>query len=190
MTTTEEPGSTFAAFTTAPTPVMTPQPINEARSNGTSLPILIAAASGTTSSSANVPAPAIPNNVSSPQVNRGSPNASATSVMHSCGFPCVQSAHCPHCGDQQMTTWSPGLRPLTPGPTSTTSPAPSWPSTAGMATGIVPFIADRSEWQTPVARILTRTLPSVTGVASTLSRISRVLLPTLLRTAAFTDPPA
>ena len=59
-----------------------------------------------------------------------------------------------------------------------------------MATGIVPFIADRSEWQTPVARIFTRTLPSVTGVAATLSRTSRVELPIVERTAAFTGPPA
>ena len=28
-------------------------------------------------------------------------------------------------------TWSPGLTLVTPSPTSTTTPAPSWPSTAG-----------------------------------------------------------
>ena len=35
-TATVEPGSTFAVFSTAPTPVMTPQPMSAARSSGMS----------------------------------------------------------------------------------------------------------------------------------------------------------
>src|SRR3954453_19699647 len=109
--------------------------------------------------------------------------------MHSCGWPLTQSLHAPHCGDQQMTTWWPSDRPVTPGPISTTSPAPSCPRTLGTATGIVPFMADRSEWQTPVALMRTRTLPAPTGVVVTSSRTSSLSSPTLCSTAAFTDSP-
>ena len=52
------PGVTLAVLMAAPTPVVTPQPMSEAISNGTSSSILIAPAAGTTSSSANVPRPA------------------------------------------------------------------------------------------------------------------------------------
>ena len=57
-TTTDDPGRTLAVLIAAPTPVVTPQPISEATSNGTSSSILIAACDGTTISSANVPVPA------------------------------------------------------------------------------------------------------------------------------------
>ena len=48
MTSTLAPGSTLALRTTAPTPVMTPQPMMQARSNGISLGMAIAPDSGTT----------------------------------------------------------------------------------------------------------------------------------------------
>src|SRR3954447_25119576 len=53
ITTTVSPGATFAVFTTAPYPVMTPQPINAARSSGMSLRILTIAFSCTSICSAN-----------------------------------------------------------------------------------------------------------------------------------------
>src|SRR4051812_26796809 len=53
---------------------------------------------------------------------------------------------------------------------------------------MVPFIADRSEWQTPVAMMRTRTLPAPTGGVVTSSRASSLSSPTLCRIAAFTNP--
>ncbi len=52
-TATVEPGSTFAALNTAPTPVITPQPTRAARSSGMSLPIFTTACSCTSMFSAN-----------------------------------------------------------------------------------------------------------------------------------------
>jgi hypothetical protein len=48
ITATEAPGATFASRTAAPTPVITPQPIRQARSNGISFGTLIAPDCGTT----------------------------------------------------------------------------------------------------------------------------------------------
>ncbi len=50
------PASTRARFSTAPTPVMIPQPISAARSNGTRASIAIALCSRTTVRSANAEA--------------------------------------------------------------------------------------------------------------------------------------
>ena len=52
MTTTWLPAATFASRQTAPTPVMTPQPIRQARSKGISFGTAIAPDSGTTEYSA------------------------------------------------------------------------------------------------------------------------------------------
>ncbi len=48
---------------------------------------------------------------------------------------------------------------VTPGPTASTMPAPSWPRTDGGFQGIVPSITDRSEWHTPAAWTATSTSP-------------------------------
>ena len=48
----------------------------------------------------------------------------------------------------------------TPGPTASTTPAPSWPIAIGVGRGQSPSRTWRSEWQTPDARILTRTSPA------------------------------
>jgi hypothetical protein len=42
-----------------------------------------------------------------------------------------QLTHSPHCGEKSVTTWSPGATEVTPSPTASTTPAPSWPSTHG-----------------------------------------------------------
>ncbi len=55
ITTTDAPGSTRAVFVTAPTPVVTEQPIKQATSNGTLAGIGTTALAGTTAASANVP---------------------------------------------------------------------------------------------------------------------------------------
>src|SRR5690606_12256931 len=61
---------------------------------------------------------------------------------------------------KEVSTWSPGASSVTPSPTSTTMPAPSWPRTSGNGNAIVPFVADRSLWQTPQAFISTSTSPA------------------------------
>jgi hypothetical protein len=43
---------------------------------------------------------------------------------------------------KELTTWSPTAKPLTPSPTATISPAPSWPSTTGNGKGMVPLVAE------------------------------------------------
>ena len=56
---TDDPGVTLAVFNAAPAPVITPQPISEAISNGMSGSIFTTACLGRSVFSANVPAPAI-----------------------------------------------------------------------------------------------------------------------------------
>src|SRR5262245_41248287 len=69
-------------------------------------------------------------------------------------------------------TWSPVRTEVTPGPTSTTMPAPSCPRIAGKRpSGSAPERVNSSVWQTPVALISTSTSPafgpsSVTVVTS------------------------
>src|SRR5262245_52982690 len=69
-------------------------------------------------------------------------------------------------------TWSPFRTEVTPGPTSTTMPAPSCPRIAGnRPSGSAPERVNSSVWHTPVALISTRTSPafgpsSVTVVTS------------------------
>src|SRR5712671_4879369 len=58
-------------------------------------------------------------------------------------------------------TWSPFFTDVTPGPISTTTPAPSWPRIAGnKPSGSAPESVNSSVWQTPVALISTSTSPS------------------------------
>ena len=55
ITQTDAPGSTCAVLTTAPTPVVTEQPIRHPTSNGTLAGMGTTADAGTTAASANVP---------------------------------------------------------------------------------------------------------------------------------------
>jgi hypothetical protein len=70
-------------------------------------------------------------------------------------------------------------------PTSSTMPAPSWPSTHGVPAGIVPFCAETSEWHTPLDTTLMCTSPGRVGEPTSL-RTSRSLFSSQ-RTAAFID---
>ena len=67
-------------------------------------------------------------------------------------------------------------------PTASTTPAPSWPRTAGQRVAAVPSIALRSEWQTPAARRRTSTSPGPGGASS--SSTSSSDAPVCSRTAA------
>src|SRR5919106_3832818 len=67
-------------------------------------------------------------------------------------------------------TWSPFLSDLTSGPTSTTTPAPSWPRIAGKRpSGSAPESVNSSVWQIPVARISTITSPALGPSSCTVS---------------------
>src|SRR5215470_13860674 len=70
-------------------------------------------------------------------------------------------------------TWSPFFTEVTPGPTSTTTPAPSCPRIAGNSpSGSAPDNVNSSVWQTPVALISTRTSPAFGPSSSTSSTTS------------------
>src|SRR3954462_8925705 len=69
-------------------------------------------------------------------------------------------------------TWSPGFRLVTPAPTSSTTPAPSWPRIEGnRPSGSAPDRVKASVWQMPVARISTSTSPAL-GPSRSSSTIS------------------
>jgi hypothetical protein len=89
---------------------------------------------------------------------------------HQVGRPMLQYLHIPQLATVATTTWSPGFTLVTDEPTSSTTPAPSWPSTAGAGQGMVPLTTLRSLWQTPAAAI--RTTTSV-GPGPRTSRSSR-----------------
>src|SRR5690606_1334004 len=83
-----------------------------------------------------------------------------------------QDGHWRHSGVYSGITWSPFLTDVTPGPTSTTTPAPSWPRIAGkIPSGSAPESVNSSVWQIPVAFTSTRTSPSL-GPARSTSMIS------------------
>ena len=84
------------------------------------------------------------------------------------------------------TTWSPGCKVVTAPPTASTTPAPSWPSTAGVGQGMVPSMTLMSLWHTPAFTMRTTTSvgpgsrtssPSVTSAfpspTNTIPRIQR-----------------
>src|SRR5262245_60101099 len=72
--------------------------------------------------------------------------------------PLRQWMHMPHSGAKSVMTWSPGATSVTPSPTRSTTPAPSWPSTQGAyPLGSAPEAVYRSVWQTPHATRRTST---------------------------------
>src|ERR1700757_235626 len=87
--------------------------------------------------------------------------------------PDLQNLHSPHSGVYSGITWSPGLTEVTPGPTSSTTPPPSWPRMTGnMPSGSAPDSVNASVWQTPVATIRTSTSPAFGPSRSTCSMLS------------------
>src|SRR3546814_1047644 len=61
---------------------------------------------------------------------------------------------------------------VTPGPTSTTTPAPSWPRMAGNSpSGSAPDRVNSSVWQTPVALISTSASPALGPSSCTVSML-------------------
>src|SRR3954466_6583588 len=83
-------------------------------------------------------------------------------------------------------TWSSRRSVVTPGPTSTTTPAPSCPRMAGnRPSGSAPDSVNWSVWQMPVALISTSTSPAFGPSSRTVSILSGA--PALCATAARTS---
>jgi hypothetical protein len=83
-------------------------------------------------------------------------------------------------------TWSPFFTEVTPGPTSTTMPAPSWPRMAGnRPSGSAPDSVKSSVWQMPVALTSTSTSPAFGPSSCTVMTSSG--LPACTATAARTS---
>ena len=70
--------------------------------------------------------------------------------------------------------WSPGLTLVTPGATSSTMPAASWPSTMGSGIVQSPLITCQSLWQMPAAFTRTRASPALGPCCSTWTTSSGV----------------
>src|SRR5690606_22588526 len=78
-----------------------------------------------------------------------------------------------HSGVYRGITWSPFFTLVTPGPTSTTTPAPSCPKITGNnPSGSWPESVNASVWHTPVALISTSTSPAFGPSSSTSSIMS------------------
>src|SRR6185295_8632159 len=91
--------------------------------------------------------------------------------------------HWRHSGVYSGITWSPFFSDTMPGPTSTTTPAPSWPKITGNSpSGSPPERVNSSVWQTPDALISTSTSPNFGPSRSTVSISS--FSPALKQTAA------
>ena len=172
-TATVSPGRTFAVLMTAPTPVITPQPTRHARSRGISSGILMAAVARTTVRSANEPTPAM-REISMPFLTKtfSSPVIRPCWLRsHRCTVPATQKWHLPQFSTQERTTWSPFFSVVTSFPTSSTTPAPSCPSTTGGGSGSFICCTERSEWHTPLAATLTTTSSARGGFSSSESTV-------------------
>ena len=115
-------------------------------------------------------------------VQRARRHRGAADAQHRAALAC-SSGSGRNAGRKEKITWSPGFTVVTPGPTSAISPAASWPGTIGIGEGQSPFMMCQSLWQTPEARILTRTSLALGGSSSHSTTCSGSL--GLNRTAAF-----
>ena len=106
---------------------------------------------------------------------------------HMVGRPRSHSAHAPQLASVDRATWSPGTTCVTPAPTASTTPAPSWPSTTGTGKGMVPSTTDRSLWHSPAAEIATSTSPAP-GSLTSRSSTTWICFPSNSDTAHQTTP--
>ncbi len=152
------PVSTLARFTTAPKPVMMPQPISAAQSNGTRGSMGMALCSRTTVRSTKQEV--LANEYAcTPLTVNGLLSFGLGALRHCVGLPTSQAGQRPQCDRVESTTVSPSFTLVTPGPTASTIPAPSCPRTTGTGYGMVPSMTLTSEWQSPAALRATRTSP-------------------------------
>ena len=172
ITATEDPSRTGVAQSAAPAPVEKPQASSVACSIGSSSGTLTAHASCTTAWSANVPQRST--GVSSaPSAARCSRRLARSCEEQRRGSPRRHCGHSPHGARHATTTRSPGATDVTSLPTSSTTPAPSWPSRIGNREP-QPLVSTmwRSEWQSPQAWTRTSTSrgPGGSTVSSSTTR--------------------
>ena len=159
------PGRTPAAYTEVPQPVGTPQPVSAATSNGMYGSIGTQEFCETTARSAKVPSMQNPpRSAPSSSWNLKVPSASIPVIIcapqsHRFCRPVEQYRHVPQAGMNEHTTWSPAFTRVTPGPTASITPAPSWPPTIGSRPVLSPVWMCSSEWHRPDALKAIRTSP-------------------------------
>src|SRR5262245_5714179 len=180
VTSTLAPSSTRASFSTAPTPVWTAQPITQATSSGTSAGMRTAPVAGTSAYSASAPRLRPRCTGRPPRESGVVPSARVPVAMPrlcSQRLDCPRTHHAqrPQGGHGESTTGSPVARLSTSGPTASTTPDASCPSTTGSGAGKVPSARARSEWQRPQCATRTRTQPGRGFSISTSSRRRRGL---------------
>ena len=129
------PGCTLAENTTAPTPVGTQQPIIAATSIGTGALVGTHPVSGTTAYSAKQATLPMWWMYWLPLCSRQVPSyilgPVAMWLSHTLELPSRQDLQRPQAGTKDRITCCPGFTEVTPGPTRSTVPAPSWPRTTG-----------------------------------------------------------
>ena len=137
MTSTLWPAPAPSTLRTAPTPVTTAHPMRAATAGGVPSGIRMTDSCASTARSAKHETPR-KWCTRSPRTDSRLVPSSRPPVetwrladVHSAGRPDEQNAQWPHRGRHMSTTWSPGATRVTPGPTASTTPAPSWPSTIG-----------------------------------------------------------
>ena len=122
------------------------------------------------------------------------PNAVPAPISHRLLCPEAQLGQRPHAGMNPNTTWSPGATEKTPGPTSITTPAPSWPPMHGgslVAPARSPVTTCSSLWHIPLAASLTSTSPVFGGSSSISSTLHGVFLSHRIAAFVFTvEPPS
>ena len=135
---TNRPAHCPTTFSTAPTPVMTAQPVMAAICGGTPAGTATTDFSETTTSSAKHETPmrwctSAPSSRNRVVPSSGRPPVAACTrpSSHMTGCPARQYAQLPQRGRHSSATVSPARTRWTPAPTSVTTPAPSCPSTTG-----------------------------------------------------------
>ena len=124
------PGHTLAMLKTAPAPVITAHPSSEAEVMGILSETGKVAMASTPIRSAYIPRP-MGTSTGEPSEARVTSGARGEESRHRLGSFRRHIEHAPHCTRQPVATRSPTFRWVTPAPTSSTTPAPSWPNSMG-----------------------------------------------------------
>jgi hypothetical protein len=172
-TATLSPRCTFAVLCTAPMPVVTPQPSRQTFSSGAAGSIFASETSAHDRVFAEGAGAHVVEHRLAFNEKRDVPSGItplpcvARTAWHRLVLPDRQNLHLRHSAVYSGMTWSPGLTLVTPSPTSTTMPPPSWPSTAGnRPSGSSPLSVNASVWHTPVCVMRTSTSPARGGATS------------------------
>ena len=141
MTSSARPAHSPTTLSTAPTPVITAQPVMAAIGEGIASGTLTTDFSETTARSAKHDTPirwwtSRPSRRSRVVPSSGRPPVVACTrpSTHITGCPARQWRQRPQRGRQSSATRSPGRTLSTPAPTASTTPHPSWPTTTGSGT--------------------------------------------------------